>query len=92
MPQQPRDIIRQYVIARLLGGDARGLTDDTDLFASGLLDSLRGLQILEFLERTFALTVEPEDVTPEAFRSVDAIRDFLEKARHGGDHGRGSHL
>lgn len=48
-------------------------SDDTDLLASGLLDSLGLVELLFQVEQTFGLTIELEELEIEHFRSLRAI-------------------
>lgn len=50
---------------------------DTDLFATGVLDSLRFVELLAALEETFGLRVSVEELEIDDFRSVSRIADFL---------------
>jgi len=43
------------------------------LIASGLIDSLAVVQILEFLEARFDVRFDPEDLTGENFDSISAM-------------------
>jgi acyl carrier protein len=53
---------------------------ETDLFEEALLDSLQFVQLLALLEARFHITLSPEDVDPDHFRSVVCIARFLERA------------
>lgn len=50
---------------------------DTDLLATGLLDSLGFVDLLLELERRFGLRVAMESIEPENFRSVANIAEFI---------------
>jgi methoxymalonate biosynthesis acyl carrier protein len=47
-------------------------TDD-DLFASGLVSSLFAMELVAFLERTYSIAIEGEDLNPEHFQTVRHI-------------------
>lgn len=51
---------------------------DTDLFETGVLDSLAFVELLLQLEREFGVTVAAEDLEAENFKSLDRIRGFVE--------------
>ena len=55
---------------------------ETDLFATGAIDSLAFVELLLFLEQEFGVTVSLEEVDLETFRSVEKIADFLAKHLH----------
>lgn len=50
---------------------------DTDLFASGIMDSLTFVNLLVCLERRFGLTVRLESLELENFQSVTRIARFI---------------
>lgn len=50
-----------------------GIPDDEDLFGSGLVNSLFAMQVVLFVEKTFGLTVENDDLDIDNFRSIDAL-------------------
>ena len=45
----------------------------------GLLDSLQVLELIDFLCDKFGVNIEPEDIDPDNFATIDAIMDFLGK-------------
>ncbi|RJR34394.1 MAG: acyl carrier protein [Desulfobacteraceae bacterium] len=52
---------------------------DENLLDSGILDSLGIMKLLEYLERTFSISVDEEDLLPENFESINAIILLLQK-------------
>ena len=50
---------------------------DTDLFESGLLDSLAFVDLLVQLEREFGTTIALDDLEVDNFRSIDRIASFV---------------
>ena len=50
---------------------------DTDLLATGLLDSLGFVDLLLAFERRFGVQVAMESLEPDNFRSVAAIAEFI---------------
>ena len=50
---------------------------DTDLFDTGVLDSLAFVELLLQLEREFGVTTSVDDLEIENFRSIDSIADFV---------------
>jgi acyl carrier protein len=51
---------------------------DTDLFDSGVLDSLAFVELLLNLERQFGVTTSVDDLELEHFKSIASIADFIE--------------
>jgi D-alanine--poly(phosphoribitol) ligase subunit 2 len=50
---------------------------DTDLFETGVLDSLAFVELLLQLEREFGVTTSVDDLEVENFRSINSIADFV---------------
>ena len=61
---------------------------DTDLFDTGVLDSLAFVELLLQLEREFGVTTSVDDLDVETFKSISNIAEFV-RAR-GGDAAPGS--
>lgn len=55
------------------------LGDDDDLFESGLVNSLFAIQLMTFIEKTFGVEVDADDLDIKNFRSVSAAADFVLK-------------
>jgi D-alanine--poly(phosphoribitol) ligase subunit 2 len=50
---------------------------DTDLFETGVLDSLRFVELLALLEEAFDVRIAIEELELEDFRTVQRISEFL---------------
>jgi len=50
---------------------------DTDLFDTGVLDSLAFVELLLQLEREFGVTTSVDDLDVATFRSISTIADFV---------------
>jgi acyl carrier protein len=65
--------------------EAKGLSADTQvgvdtsLVRSGLVDSLGMEDLIRFLEETFAIHVEDEDLVPDNFETVTAIASLVQR-------------
>jgi acyl carrier protein len=53
------------------------LDPQDDLFASGYVNSLFALQLVKFVEKTFSIRVENDDLDLANFNSVAAIDRFV---------------
>lgn len=53
------------------------LGDDEDLFESGIVNSLFAVQLMTFVEKTFAIEVAMEDLEIDNFRSLNATTGFV---------------
>ncbi|HEX8160663.1 MAG TPA: acyl carrier protein [Pyrinomonadaceae bacterium] len=62
--------IRAFVSRFFRGHELR---DDEDMFAAGFVNSMFAMQLVQFVEQEFAVTVEDEDLDIDNFRSLDAL-------------------
>ncbi|WP_280331337.1 acyl carrier protein [Nocardia wallacei] len=59
------------------------LTAEDDIFALGLVNSLRALEIVVYVEQTYGITVEVEDLDLGNFRTAARAAAFVERKRSG---------
>jgi len=59
------------------------LRDDDDIFALGFVNSLLALQLVNFLQKEFAITIEDEDLDFENFRTINNMNLLLERKAAG---------
>jgi methoxymalonate biosynthesis acyl carrier protein len=55
---------------------------DEDIFAAGYVNSLFALQLITFIEKTFSIRVDDEDLELANFRSITAIDAFVARKRN----------
>jgi acyl carrier protein len=63
------------LLERLLPADL--IDADTDIFATGMVNSLISLQIINLLEQTFELEVGEDDLEIENFSSIRNMARFV---------------
>jgi methoxymalonate biosynthesis acyl carrier protein len=68
--------IREFVSRFFKGHD---LQDGEDIFATGFVNSMFAMQLVNFVEQTFGVTVESDDLEIDNFRSIDAITALVER-------------
>ncbi|MEU8827788.1 acyl carrier protein [Streptomyces sp. NPDC048636] len=74
--------ISEYLVTTYLPGTPAGDLDPSlDLFDSGVMSSLQLLQLIDWLRGRYRLPIEDLEISPASFRSVTAIRHFIEDAR-----------
>jgi acyl carrier protein len=77
---QVRARIREFITSAV---SLPNLDDEADLFASGIVNSLFAVQLMTFIEKTFAIEVGMDDLDMENFKSVQATSDFVRRKRSG---------
>lgn len=73
------DSLLAYVTRTMLGGDGRGLTTETDLIASRIIDSFAALQMVAFLHSAFGVDMPMDEVTAANLQSVATLSDFVRR-------------
>lgn len=73
------ETVKSYIIDNYLFGDESGLDNDTSFLESGIIDSTGMLELINFLEEQFNITITDEEVLPENLDSLDKVASFLEK-------------
>jgi len=70
--------IREYIVENFLFGDTDTVFADDDSFMeNGLLDSTGILELIMFLENTFDIKVDDEEIIPENLDSLDRLESFI---------------
>lgn len=54
---------------------------DDSLLELGIVDSVKMLDLIAFIEDTFQIKVDEEDLYPENFDSINAIVDYIESKK-----------
>jgi len=75
-----KETVKQFISSSINIPD---LNDGDNLFESGIVNSLFAVQLMTFIERTFAIEVGPDDLDIENFKSLNAMTAFvLQKNGH----------
>ena len=72
--------VKTFIVDNFLfgqGGDK--ITDDASLMDNGIVDSTGVLELVAFLEETWSIEVEDEELVPENLDTVGNITRFIQK-------------
>lgn len=74
---EPTDI--KAAIRRFIGSaiNLEGVSDDANLFAAGIVNSLFAVQLTTFVESTYGIEIGPDDLDLENFKSIAATAAFV---------------
>ena len=73
------DKIHGYLVENCMPGKSgKDLKMDDSILESGLLDSAAIFELVSFLERTFSIEIDDEEIVPENFDSVASIAKTVE--------------
>jgi D-alanine--poly(phosphoribitol) ligase subunit 2 len=78
-----REKVKSYLTVNFLidfGGD---VTDDTNLFESGRLDSFAFVQLVGFFESEFKLKLTDDDMTSDGLTSLAKMTQLINDRTHG---------
>ena len=76
---ETREQIREFIVENFLFGSDDGLTDEVSFLDEGIIDSTGILELVSFLEETFNIAVEDEELIPENLDSIKNVVAYLEK-------------
>lgn len=72
--------LRQFVIETFLFGDESETFADSDSFMqTGIVDSTGILEITNFVEEKYAVTIENEEMIPANLDSVENLAQFISR-------------
>ena len=57
--------------------DPSRIDQNTELFREGIVDSMGVLTLMRFLEQTFQIQIEPQEMLVENFATIAAMQDFV---------------
>lgn len=68
-------------IIKSISSNPMELTGETNLFSEGVLDSELIVELIMALEENFDVEIDPEDILPENFSTVNEICALLKRQR-----------
>ncbi len=76
--QTNSDKIRAFIFSNFLfDAEENALDNDTSFLEQGIIDSTGVLELVEWLEETFAMKVDDEELIPENLDSVNRLSQFI---------------
>lgn len=76
MTANTADTLLEFIRTELLD-DMDDIETDENLMADGMVDSLGMMRMLDFIEQTFGISVPPEDMISQNFRTVERLVAYL---------------
>jgi acyl carrier protein len=73
--------IHSFILGKFPLARKREIEDDVQLLESGVIDSLGVLDVVAFVERTFAIKIDDDELTPDNFGSIQRLSSFVEQKR-----------
>lgn len=69
--------IRSFIVESFLLGHDSGFDDSESLLESGIIDSTGIMHVVAFLEETFGVAIDDEDLVADNLDSVTRIAGFV---------------
>ena len=73
--------IRSFIVESFLLGHDSGFDNSESLLESGIIDSTGIMHVVAFLEETFGVAIEDDDLVADNLDSVERIAAFVERKR-----------
>lgn len=72
--------LQQYIAENFLFSDnGFNLSDDASFLDEGVVDSTGTLELVTFVEETFNVTVNDDEIVPENFDSVNNLVAYIQR-------------
>ena len=79
MPDYEHDL-RHFIVENFLfGKNDEPLTASESLLERGVIDSTGVLELVGFLEKTYGITIEDEELVPDNLDSIERLVAFVER-------------
>lgn len=73
------ETLRKFVVDNFLFGEGGSLKDDTSFMQSGIVDSTGILEVVNFLEETWGITLEDDELVPENLDTLKNLDAFVRR-------------
>jgi acyl carrier protein len=71
--------LRKFIVDNFMFGTDNGFADGTSFLKEGIMDSTGALELITFLEETFGIAVEDEELLPENLDSIDNLCNYMNR-------------
>ncbi len=73
------ETIHGFIVENFLFGDGEQLTNETSFLDSGIIDSTGILELITFLEDTYNIKIEDDELIPENLDNLNNVAKFIEQ-------------
>ncbi len=71
--------VRNFIVENFLYGEDGDLKEDTSFLDNAIIDSTGILELIAFLEQTFGILVEDDEIIPENLDSLKNVSNYLSR-------------
>ena len=73
--------IKTFIIETFLFGDLGELGDDTSFLDEGIVDSTGVLELVDFIEASFGVSIDDDELLPENLDSINKVEAFVRRKK-----------
>ena len=74
--------IRNFIYTNFLHTNSgNGFKDDRSFLDSGIVDSTGVLELITFVEETFKIKIDDDEIIPENLDSIDLLVQFIQRKK-----------
>ena len=74
-----KEKIKFFIVDNFLFGDEEGLEDQISFMDGAIIDSTGVLELVDYLENDFNITISDDELLPENLDTIENIVNFLGK-------------
>ena len=73
-----KNIVNQFIIKNFLFSDQKeNIDENLSLYEKGIIDSTGVLEVVDFLEETFGIEIEDDELVPDNLDSIKKMSKFV---------------
>ena len=77
MPELESEIRKFIAENMLFSADGFNYGDNDSLLEAGIVDSIGVMELVSFVDKTYKITVPPEDISPDNFDSINRLANYI---------------
>jgi acyl carrier protein len=71
--------VREFIVVNFLFGDGELLKEDTSFLEKGIIDSTGILELVLFIEETYNIKIEDDELVPENLDNLQNVARFIDR-------------
>lgn len=79
MEKNIQKTFRNFIIENFLFEEDDNLKEDTSFLENGIIDSTGVLELVMFIEETYGISVEDDEIVPENLDSISKIAEYVQR-------------
>jgi acyl carrier protein len=79
MEKNIQKTFRNFIIENFLFEEDDNLKEDTSFLENGIIDSTGVLELVMFIEETYGISVEDDEIVPENLDSISKITEYVQR-------------